>query len=108
MADKEGDMDRELADAFKEQRESTQLGFTRLEAKFDDLRSDMNSHFVSDAAGFQKVTDSATSCHKRIDDHQEDHKAEKGHRTGLWIGIALAIVGALASAVLSFAFTRKP
>lgn len=93
-------MDKELADALKEQRDLQVQGFARLEALIEKGREQAQAHMLEDARLFSKLEEQAKAAHRRIDEHLEGHAEEKRTRAGLWVGVILSALGALGSMLL--------
>ena len=100
-------VDRELADAFREQRETTDRWGNRLEALVEGIRKDAQAHYQEDAAMFSTMRASMSSAHKRIDDHLGDHKEERAGRVQLWIGVVLSFASAVLAAIFAVFSGRK-
>ena len=102
------DVEKELAEAFREQREATERGFIRLEGLLEAVRRDAQSHYLDDAARFAKVDASVSTAHKRLDEHLGDHKEERSGRFQLWIGVVLSFVSAILAAIFAAFGGKKP
>lgn len=109
---RDGEMDRELADALRDQRDSftealeemrreTREGFIRLEGRMDGAVAAMHGHALEDARNFATQEQKIESAHKRIDTHLEIHREERQGRASLWVGVILAG----ASAAFAFLFS---
>lgn len=94
-------MEKELAEALREQRELMASGFSRLEAIIDKGREDANRHYLDDARMFAKMEASMSACHARLDGHLNEHMEDKKNRTQLWIGVILAAISSIGAMVLS-------
>lgn len=90
-------MDQELRDSFKDMREGMERSHGRLEGRLDDVASAMHEHFTSDAANFQRIGDTATAIHRRVDEHLLNHQNVYGHWIQIVIGLLLTAAGVAAA-----------
>ena len=100
-------VDRELADAFREQREASIAGFARLEALIAKDRETVHAHMLDDAKAISILDERTKAFHRRMDEHIGHHNTEKSGRVQLWIGVILAIVAAAFSALFSMFGGKK-
>ena len=101
------DVERELAEAFKEQRDATNEGFARLESLMASDRKIVIDHMLEDARALAILEERTRAAHRRMDEHLVDHKDEKGGRFQLWIGVALAFVSAAFAALFAMFGGKK-
>jgi hypothetical protein len=99
-------MDREMTEAFRDQREAFSRLEGKVEGKIDELRADMHKHFLDDARTFAKLEDKASSAHKRIDEHLRDHRSDVAGRRGIWVGLFLTVAATVLTWLFSF-FGRR-
>lgn len=98
-------MDVEEREAFKDIREAVDRGYGRLEAKVDQARSEFNEHVVEAAKESQRLADSVSAAHRRLDTHETWHKDHKDHgmrKVGLWVTAIIGAVGAIIAAIKAF------
>lgn len=84
-------MNGELREAFDEIRRENKLEHTATRALIRELETRLNAH----------LTESAIT-RARVDEHFEEHKANRRWRMALWAGVILALIGAGAACLSRF------
>ncbi len=101
-------MEKELAEALRDQREIMTAGFARMEAIIDKCREDAAKHYLEDARMFARLESSLDATHKRLDEHLTDHSEDRKNKVQLWIGVILAAISSIGAMMLSIFRGQKP